>query len=69
MSYWLELHCDANIADNCSGLNHSGPMTSCATVEHGRSIVNAEAKTRGWKRIGGDLHCAACVKHKEAELA
>jgi hypothetical protein len=69
MSYWLELHCDANIADDCAGQNHSGPMTGCVTVEQGRTIVNAEAKSRGWKRIGGELHCTACVKEKEDQQA
>lgn len=65
MSYWLELHCDAHLSPDCTGQDHSGPMTGCPTVEIGRSFVLKEAKRRGWKTIGGQMHCSACVKFRK----
>jgi len=71
MSFWLELHCDAELFDqtpNCVGLKHRYPMSSVllkSSLTSVAKMLECEAIAFGWKKINRAWHCPACRKVKE----
>lgn len=65
MSFWVELHCDANISKECVNFDHNYPMQharNASSISLTAKRLAKVARERGWKFCGRKWHCRECAK-------